>query len=103
MLHRHALLLLYLLICFSALVSAVLFNVTVDDNTADPVSGSRIIYSANWNYGPDCSRCEAQLDAEQVYMETWHDATSRPPSAPQNATFTFTGNNHSMLGTELLK
>lgn len=72
--------------------SAALINVTVDDEAADPSSGSKISYGSGGAFGPKCSRCAAQPDAGQAYKGSWHDAT--PDSlvtTPQNATFRFTG------------
>lgn len=84
---------LFSLIHFFA--SATLVNITVDDNSVDSVSGSRIIYSQGWNYGPSCQSCEARPNPAETFMQSWHDTTfasSNPNlTTPQNATFKFTG------------
>lgn len=81
---------LFSLILFT---SATLVNITVDDNSVDPIS--RILYSPGWNYGPSCQRCQARPDPAETYTQSWHDATfdssNSNLSTPQNATFKFTG------------
>ncbi len=82
------------------LLSASLTNVTVDDANPDPNTGNQFVYSSiGWNFGPECTGCHAQLDRNQTYMGTWHDATYNPilpvlhpnQSVIQTATLQFDG------------
>lgn len=104
--------LLWILTSLPPFALAVLVNVTVDDDAPDPISGSKILYTQNWNYGPNCSFCATRPDIQQVLMRTWHDATyvynisnPVPPlstGTPQNATFEFTGKHYAYLVRKML-
>lgn len=89
--------LLWILSSLRTFTSAALVNVTVDDNAGDPVSLFKISYTSSWNYGPDCSGCQAKLDAKQVYMGSWHDATHKSSGIRQNATFDFIGEHKDVM------
>ncbi|GJE89290.1 hypothetical protein PsYK624_053870 [Phanerochaete sordida] len=71
-----------------------LINVTVDDQGADPTTGTVINYEAMWAIGP-CSSCGAKPDANNALDGTWHDTTYNPDIPAEtllrNATFNFTG------------
>jgi len=59
-------------------------NITIDDASSDPLTGSRITYgvtngiAGKWNVGQNCpqARCLAQLDPSQAFNGTWHDSTN---------------------------
>ena len=78
------------------LASAALANVSIDDTYGDPTNGNNVTYSPpeEWNYGPACTGCTAQLDSSQVYNGTWHDCsfdnhpTPNPPIVSVSANFT---------------
>ncbi|KAH8086597.1 hypothetical protein BXZ70DRAFT_956127 [Cristinia sonorae] len=72
---------------------AALVNVTVDDDGADAITQSRIVYTPPdiWNKGQDCQGCLAHPDSS--YLNTWHDGTFKPttPNLLLFASFQFEG------------
>ncbi|EKM60262.1 uncharacterized protein PHACADRAFT_203507 [Phanerochaete carnosa HHB-10118-sp] len=77
--------------------NAVLINVTVDDAGTDRLTGLGFSYSplSDWNFGPNCTECVAQLNRSQLHMGSWHDATYDGSNGPrtelQSATLGFNG------------
>lgn len=89
----------FLFLC-SHLVTAILVNVTVDDDGQDPMTGSLIQYGppGAWSFGQNCTKCLAKPDPSQIYNGTWHDGTYLPNSSNPSdvsgvltATFQFSG------------
>ena len=74
--------------------AGALVNITVDDSGLNQLTGLGFSYSPtdDWNFGPDCTKCSAQLDRSQLSMGTWHDATYDGPQGVQSATLDFNGN-----------
>jgi len=68
----------------SRLVLSVLTNISIDDASSDPLTGTRITYgltndvTGGWNVGQACSGCFAQPDASQAFNGTWHDSSYSP-------------------------
>lgn len=90
----------YFLIISFHQTSAILVNITVDDDGQDPNTGRSIQYAPPmaWATGQNCSSCLAKPDPSQAHNGTWHDGTYRPnpeSSSDENgvltATFQFSG------------
>ncbi|KLO13076.1 hypothetical protein SCHPADRAFT_381499 [Schizopora paradoxa] len=89
----------------AACSSSTLTNVSIDDSSPDPFTGTRISYGsignitdgAGWNIGQNCSICLAQPDPSQVFDGTWHDTSTwfavKGPNAVNKpfASVSFTG------------
>ncbi|KLO13108.1 hypothetical protein SCHPADRAFT_890293 [Schizopora paradoxa] len=63
-----------------AMASFVATNVSVDDNSPDPLTGAQFVYGPNnpnvtWNIGQDCTNCIARPDPSQMFDGTWHDGS----------------------------
>lgn len=67
-------------------------NRTIDDQWGDSVTGALPVYSANWNYGPDCTVCQVVPSQSMAFENTWHDTTSTiPNTSGHSVTLGFTG------------
>ncbi|KLO13080.1 hypothetical protein SCHPADRAFT_904487 [Schizopora paradoxa] len=84
-----------------------LINITIDDSSADPLTGVQIFYglqnqpgtSAGWAAGQDCPNCLAQPDKAQAFDNSWHDSTySVPKGNLPYAWVTFTGSAVYVMG-----
>lgn len=78
-------------------MAAVLFNVTIDDEAGDEMTGDKPTYtpsgsSGNWEQGATCSKCVAKPDPSEAFGGTWHDTTHNPRDPFQRAIeISFTG------------
>ena len=84
------------LVRWTLTISAKAVNVTVDDEDGDPITDAEIDYElpSGWQFGPNCTSCEAAPDPSQAYLGTWHEATYNTTSTgllPEVASFNFTG------------
>jgi len=96
--------------CFAAIVTSILAilafgvqvvsstqsNITIDDNSPDPLTGEHIAYGPNspnvtWNIGQDCAKCVAKPDPSQAFNGTWHDGSFFPGGPILSASVSFTG------------
>ena len=74
-----------------------LFIVTVDDQTGDPLTGNKPIYTPSgsdggWDQGSTCSNCPVQPDPSKAFNGTWHYALFQSNDAfPRAVTISFTG------------
>ena len=67
-------------------------NRTIDDQWGDSVTGALPVYSAGWNYGPDCTVCQVVPSQSMAFENTWHDTTSTiPNTSGHSVTLGFTG------------
>ncbi|KAH8114188.1 hypothetical protein DFH11DRAFT_254255 [Phellopilus nigrolimitatus] len=68
-------------------ISAILVNVTIDDQFGDPTNGEQITYNppSAWQTGQNCQLCTAKPSpASDAYMATWHDASFNPAGTATN-------------------
>lgn len=82
------------LLAASNLGSAARYNVTVDDQNGDAVTGAKLVYSPDgvWQQGSTCSSCFARPDSSKVLDGTWHDTTHGISNSQQNSiTYFFSG------------
>lgn len=78
------------------------FNVSIDDTFGDERTGKQITFtpSNGWKQGQTCTDCTANVDADQLFRHSWHDATFLPQNMGgdgivRSASVSFNGMSHS--------
>ncbi|KAF8982882.1 hypothetical protein BDQ17DRAFT_1437681 [Cyathus striatus] len=66
-----------ILLALLSITKAAIINITVDDAYPDSLTGQFVNYLPRdlWNNGLTCRTCSANIDAEKMHDETWHEST----------------------------
>lgn len=93
---------LVLHLCLLPSYLCVPFNVSIDDTFGDERTGKQITFtpSNGWKQGQTCTDCTANVDANQPFRHSWHDATFLPQNMGgdgiiRSASVSFNGMSHS--------